>query len=278
MTDSTTYAPGAKYAAALAKFQAECPPIEKNKVGKVEGVTKQGKQYSYEYRYADLAAINRVALPILGRNGLSWSCKPTVVIDENGRRFALVYKLRHESGEEDSGEWPLHEQQGPQGLASEISYARRYTFCSMTGIAAEDDDDGAGAEAAQQRPKAQQQAQRRQRSGQRQDGQQTDPDDPGPAGPSPDGPLAGHAGTVTEAQQKKLGVQFRELGFGGAGDRDQRLSVSSKIVGRQLASATELSKQEASRLIDTLEKCGGQRDRLMALLVDGDAPGGDSHE
>ena len=122
-------------ATALAAFQAEAP-----RVGK--GSTANAGTYSYSY--ADLAEINAVILPLLGRHGLSFSAKPTVV----DGRFVLAYTLRHSSGESDGGEYPLPDptRQSAQQIGSAISYARRYAFCAVTGVApGGDDDDGAAA-------------------------------------------------------------------------------------------------------------------------------------
>lgn len=78
-------------------------------------------------------------------------------------------------------------------------------------------------------------------------------------------------GTVTPAQLTKLGALFTGLGFGKA-DREQRLVAAGEIVRREIGSASELSKNEASTLIDTLERCDGDRERLITLLATGEAP------
>lgn len=130
-------------AEALAAFQSALPRVEKDNVGVIPG--KDGKQ-GYKYEYADLADITAVALPLLGQHGLSWSTKPTV--DERDR-FVLEYRLRHASGEEDIGAYPLPDptRTPPQQVGSHITYARRYALCSVTGIApGGDDDDGAQAQ------------------------------------------------------------------------------------------------------------------------------------
>ena len=57
-------------AAALAKAQGEFPVIPKSKTGKIEGKTQGGRDYSYEYKYADLDDIKAVVQPILSANGL----------------------------------------------------------------------------------------------------------------------------------------------------------------------------------------------------------------
>lgn len=97
---------------------------------------------------------------------------------------------------------------------------------------------------------------------------------PAPAG-EPDSTDYDIPGTVTRAQLTKLGATFTGLEF-TRDERDQRLAAASVIVGRDLDSSSDLSKTEASMLIDTLERCG-TRDRLIELLAASDAPGGDTN-
>ncbi len=127
----------ATLAAALAAFQAALPTIRKGETAKVP--TKSGGEYSY--KFADLADVNGVVMPLLGAVGLSFSAKPT--LREN--RFVLAYRLLHESGEFDDGEYPLPQSGTPQEYGSAITYARRYVLCSITGVAPDKDDDGAQA-------------------------------------------------------------------------------------------------------------------------------------
>lgn len=130
----------ATLAAALAAVQAEIPEVIKAEKAKIEG--KEGRR-SYEYSYADLGAVTRTILPRLGRYGLSWLTKPTML----DGKFVLVYKLLHASGESEEGIYPLPDRGSPQEIGSAITYARRYTLCSVTGVAPADDDDAAEATA-----------------------------------------------------------------------------------------------------------------------------------
>lgn len=132
-------------AAALAAFQAELPRVGTDNLGVIPG--KDGKQ-GFKYKYADLADVSHVVIPMIARHGLSWSCKPTL----HDGKLVLHYKLRHVSGEEDEGFWPL---QGgtPQQLGSAITYGRRYCLTAVTGIAPDEDDDGAAATHAASMPR-----------------------------------------------------------------------------------------------------------------------------
>lgn len=134
-----TKVPASPLAAALAAVQADLPRLGKDEVGKVSG-QKDGKFYSYEYSYADLASVSRAILPLLGRHGLAFAAFPTVTEG----RLVLRYYLMHEAGEKLTGDYPLSGSTAQQ-QGSSITYARRYCLCAVTGIAPDEDDDGARA-------------------------------------------------------------------------------------------------------------------------------------
>lgn len=132
MTETTSLA------AALAQFQRDLPSVVKSETATVP--TKTGG--SYKYSYADLAKVSAVVLPRLGAVGLSFSAKPTLNADG---KFVLAYRLLHTSGEFEAGEYPLPQSGTAQEHGSAITYGRRYTLCSVTGVAPDEDDDGAAA-------------------------------------------------------------------------------------------------------------------------------------
>jgi len=68
---------------------------------------------------------------------------------------------------------------------------------------------------------------------------------------------------ITRSQLTKLHVVFSKLDYH---DRDDRLRAAAAIVGRPLNSSTELTREEAIALIDTLEAIGN-RDALEDLLA-----------
>jgi ERF superfamily. len=121
-------------ASALAAFQLELPAIAKGNTANMGTFTA---------KYADLADISRIVLPLLAKHGLSFSAKPT--IDDQGR-FVLSYVLRHSGGDSDAGVYPLPANVSPQQVGSAITYARRYALSSITGIAPDEDDDGKAAQ------------------------------------------------------------------------------------------------------------------------------------
>lgn len=124
-------------AAALAAFQSELPTVAKGNEANVRSKTGA----SFKYSYADLSDISEVVLPLLGKQGLAWTTRPTV----DGAQFVLVYELLHgPSGESIQGTYPLPSPSIPaQEMGSAVTYARRYALCAVTGIA----PGGDGAEA-----------------------------------------------------------------------------------------------------------------------------------
>ena len=126
-------------ATALARVQRNLPHVGKTKTAQV----KSDKAH-YSYKYADLADVASAILPLLGAEGLAFIAKPTF----DGDRFVLAYSLTHgPSGEHQDGTYPLPDplRSTPQQIGGAITYARRYCLSSVTGVAADEDDDGRAA-------------------------------------------------------------------------------------------------------------------------------------
>lgn len=201
--------------AALVELQANLPRITKDLTAKVK--TRTGSDY--QYNYADLAVISREVLPLLSGLGLAFTSRPTL---KDGR-FVLVYELRHKSGGMIDGEYPLPEKGEQQDIGSAITYARRYSLCAVTGVAPDDDDRDAIVQ---------------QKAARRRNRQQQEPT------------AAPKVQPMNSGQQKRIQDLFGQVGLE---DRDDRLRYAVEVVGRPLKSATDLSFDEASRVIDKLE-------------------------
>jgi hypothetical protein len=123
--------------AALALAQGEGLAALKDATGQI------GQQKT---RYADLAACWEACRGPLSKHGLSVIQIPSA----EGMRVTIKTILGHKSGQYISAELTMTSTVGtPQGLGSAITYARRYSLCSLVGIAPEDDD-GAAASSRQQ--------------------------------------------------------------------------------------------------------------------------------
>jgi hypothetical protein len=120
--------------AALAKAQAE-----------MDNAPMNSENPHFRSKYADLASIRNATIPALSKHGLS--LHQVTRIDGSG--MVLVTRLGHASGQFIDSVYPLPNSNKPHEMGSAITYARRYSWAAICGIAAEEDDDGnAGQDAA----------------------------------------------------------------------------------------------------------------------------------
>ena len=119
-------------AAALSKFQGALEQPKLNSTVKVK--TRTGGEYSF--KYADLSECKAAAKKPLAENGLA----VTQLIEED---YYIQTVLMHTSGQWISSrvKMPITEE-GAQAAGSAITYAKRYAFCAILGIVADDDEDG----------------------------------------------------------------------------------------------------------------------------------------
>lgn len=212
-------------AAALADLQTQLPRITKDLTAKVKS-ERTGAQY--QYSYADLAQISRELLPLLGKLGLSFTARPTLAEG----RFVLAYKLLHISGDKEEGQYPLPDRGTPQEIGGAITYARRYCLCAVTGVAPDSDDDDA---------KMAESAARRRRT-ERPTRQTRDAEPPVEQ-------------TASGEQMRRMGALFKQL---GVNDRDAKLAYAVEVIGRPLASSTDLTGDEIGQVITKLQKWADQ--------------------
>lgn len=97
----------------------------------------------FKSKFADLAAVREATLPALNENGLSILQTTHQDIGPDGQfLFYLRTTLLHSSGEKIEGVYPLPRNlDKPQALGSALTYARRYSWAAMCGIASDEDDD-----------------------------------------------------------------------------------------------------------------------------------------
>lgn len=96
-------------------------------------------------KYADMAATVEASSDALAENGLCVLQFPVT----SGGRVEVTTRLLHESGEWMESTLTMTPEKGtPQALGSAITYARRYGWQSILGIAADDDDGSAASEPA----------------------------------------------------------------------------------------------------------------------------------
>lgn len=92
---------------------------------------------SYKFNYADLGACVAAAAPELTKQGLA--------VIQTLRGFNLVTTLAHTSGEYINSLMPLNQavmtSTKYQDIGSMITYMKRYSYCAILGIVADEDDD-----------------------------------------------------------------------------------------------------------------------------------------
>ena len=227
-------------AAALAKIQANLPRIPKN----------SNAQYG---KYADLADVNGILLPILAAEGLTWTCWPTMLDGQFVLRCILIHA---DSDDELSCFYPLPSS-APQTMGGAITYARRYALLAVTGVVADDDDDAQVAQEAHRAGKA--------RAQDVDESLWTDQ----PAGTLP--PLVKdellpeqRPGSIDGKQQTRLQLMcVRDLGMA---DHDQMLAEWGKFLGRPLESRKDPSWVEAEALVKFYAPLAAEARKLAGKL------------
>jgi hypothetical protein len=211
---------GPDLAAAFAAAQAKMPDITKGRKAKVE--MKGGGSYSYSY--ADLSDVLEAVRPILGAHGL-------FVSQDCIRRAGMIdtyTTLGHTSGQHVTfGPMSFDAGGTPQTAGSAVTYARRYALLAALGLATEDDDGQAAAQA----PK---QAQRKQ--------------SPHPPEGEPSGaPIAPPGNSPA---MKRMMAMMNERGLV---ERASRLAFTTEALGREVATASDLSPSEIAKVIEALD-------------------------
>lgn len=210
--------------------------------GEFEAVDKTSDNPFFKSKYANLPAVVLAASPILSKYGIAVSQLP----DFDGVNDLLTTLVMHESGEWIEAEQRLHlVKSDPQGHGSAQTYGRRYAYSGGVGIVTEEDDDGNAAS----QPKAQTTVRR---------------EAPVRTSEALATRAAAHATTqaatlpgvdpnlISEKQIKLVAVLFGKKGF--PDDRATRHAYVGSVIEREFASTKELSKKEASVLIDALNE------------------------
>lgn len=231
---------GPDIAAAFAAAQATMPDITKGRKAKVE--MKGGGSYSYSY--ADLSDVLEAVRPILGANGLFISQD----VIRRAQMIDTYTTLGHTSGQHVTfGPMSFDAGGTPQSAGSAVTYARRYALLAALGLATEDDDGQAAAQApkAPRKPTA-----LRSPDGDyydfipRRDAMAADIRDNGPEPPEP---------MLTPGEDKARKRMFAMLNERGLVERTSALTFMSDTIGHQIESSKELTSKEVSAVIAALD-------------------------
>ena len=130
-----------EFSAAMAAFQAECPPIRKTSSASI--VTKAGAKYGYTY--AELDEIARTVGPFLHKHGLSYSWDSS----EDKGSIVCTCIVKHANGHRETAKFSCPTDSaaamsGAQRQAAALTYARRQSLVQALGLTTADPDtDGA---------------------------------------------------------------------------------------------------------------------------------------
>ena len=192
--------------------------------GEFEAVEKSAANPFFKSKYADLASIIEATAPVLSKHGLS----VVQMVSWDGEHDLLTTRLMHKDGEWMESTMRLFlVKADPQGQGSAVTYARRYQLQSLLNLRSVDDDGNA----ASTNPGQTQTRQSPTRA---------------PANESTtEVPLA------SQAQLGMLNGLFEQKGY--ANDREVRLRYCQSVIARQIESSKDLTKREASKIIDSLQ-------------------------
>jgi|AntAceMinimDraft_13_1070369.scaffolds.fasta_scaffold28891_2 hypothetical protein len=110
---------------------------------------KSASNLHFKSKYADLASVVEACMPSLNRHGIAVIQPP---YDDETGSYVKTILIHGETGETLECRVPLIVQKNDmQGYGSAVTYARRYGLMGMTGLAPEDDDGNAAAQAAPKR-------------------------------------------------------------------------------------------------------------------------------
>lgn len=190
---------------ALASFQSELPPIEKDKVI----VNKDG---SIRNRYASFDKIVTTIKPYLQKYGLSYRFET----EFEEKHITIVCIITHIAGHSEKTIFKIpidtSAYMNPiQQFGSSVTYGKRYALTLALGLATEEDTDGEIEEKTIEIKN----------------------DEP-----------------ATEGQLKAIFAICNDLNMSDTG----RKEFASKVLGRKIETFKELTKKEASKLIDELKK------------------------
>ena len=139
-----------EFSAAMAAFQAECPPIRKASTAEI--VTTSGARYSYQY--AELDMIANTIRPLLHKHGLSYTWDSS----EAGGLLACTCTIRHANGHSVASKFTCSidsaaKMSGAQKSGAALTYAKRQALIQALGLTTgEPDTDGAASRHAETGP------------------------------------------------------------------------------------------------------------------------------
>lgn len=176
------------------------------------------KDGTLRYQYASLDSILVAIKPLLTKHKLSITFKTQV----NNDSITVTCVVKHIAGHSEETSFTLPIDDSPhiskiQRYGSTLTYARRYALSLALGLLSTDEDNDGNVDTTIQTNKENENNQKNQEE------------------------------MITEAQMKALFALLKDK------TKDEKLQIASSILGRQVNSSKELTKREASKIIETLK-------------------------
>lgn len=113
-------------------LQADLVPVEKS-----------ADNPFFRSKYAPLPEVREALQPLLAKHNFGLSVLPQIVKTESGVQNGLHFLLLHKSGQFLEGDWLLTPAKNDsQGQGADVTYKRRQGEMAITGLVADEDDDG----------------------------------------------------------------------------------------------------------------------------------------
>lgn len=122
-----------KIAPAIVALQAALNPVDKS-----------ASNPFFKSKYAPLPEVRAALQPLLAANDLALVTFPAIIRSDDGSiQNGLHFYLIHSSGQYLDGQWVLTPaKRDPQGEGADTTYKRRFGEMAITGLVADEDDDG----------------------------------------------------------------------------------------------------------------------------------------
>lgn len=121
-----------KLAPDFVALQADLAPVEKSAANPF-----------FKSKYAPLPEVREAMQPLLAKHNFGLATVPCIIRTENGVQNGLHFILMHASGQTIEGEWLLTPAKNDsQGQGADVTYKRRFGEMAITGLVADEDDDG----------------------------------------------------------------------------------------------------------------------------------------
>lgn len=106
-------------------------------------VGKSADNPFFRSKYAPLPEVREALQPLLAKHNFGLSVLPQIVKTEGGVQNGLHFLLLHKSGQFLEGDWLLTPAKNDsQGQGADVTYKRRQGEMAITGLVADEDDDG----------------------------------------------------------------------------------------------------------------------------------------